>query len=227
MIGIVRVNTPVLPVRLTGPVYFVSHGGEAFPALEVVLQGDGVRVDLVASTFISKAGITSSTFKSTPDVPFSSFELYLPEGRYSALAANGNLCKSKLAMPTAFTAQDGAVIHQSTPITVTGCPKAKRAAREKAKKATKPSGRGQAMNMSKLIRTFVVHPTVVVHVDVHVHSSAGDGAPMFPRIMLPWNMPRSWSARILVLVLRDLGRLRRPRDIYRARGRLRRNWLVW
>jgi len=143
VIGIVRVNTPVLPVRLTGPVYFVSHGGEAFPALEVVLQGDGVRVDLVASTFISKAGITSSTFKSTPDVPFSSFELYLPEGRYSALAANGNLCKSKLAMPTAFTAQDGAVIHQSTPITVTGCPKAKRAAREKAKKATKPSGRGK------------------------------------------------------------------------------------
>jgi len=60
------------------------------------------------------------------------------------------------------------------------------------------------MNMSKLIRTFVVHPTVVVHVDVHVHSSAGDGAPMFPRIMLPWNMPRSWSARILVLVLATL-----------------------
>ncbi len=143
VIGIVRVNTPVLPVpppgtdaNLTGPVYFVSHGGEAFPALEVVLQGDGVRVDLVASTFISKAGITSSTFKSTPDVPFSSFELYLPEGKYSALAANGNLCKSKLTMPTAFTAQNGAVIHQSTPITVTGCPKIKKATKKKAKKAT-------------------------------------------------------------------------------------------
>jgi hypothetical protein len=133
VIGIVRVDTPVLPVQLTGPVYFVSHGGEAFPSLEVVLQGDGVRVDLIAATFISKAGITSSTFKSTPDVPFSSFELYLPEGKYSALAANGNLCTSKLAMPTAFTAQDGAVIHESTPIAVTGCPKA--VAKKKAKKA--------------------------------------------------------------------------------------------
>jgi hypothetical protein len=133
VIGIVRVNTPVLPVQLTGPVYFVSHGGEAFPSLEVVLQGDGVRVDLVASTFISKAGITSSTFKSTPDVPFSSFELYLPEGKYSALAANGNLCTSKLVMPTAFTAQNGAVINQSTPITVTGCPKAKVATKTKKK----------------------------------------------------------------------------------------------
>ena len=144
-IGVVRVNTPVLPVQLTGPVYFVSHGGAAFPDLVVVLQGDGVRVDLVAATFISKAGITSSTFKATPDVPFNSFELYLPEGKYSALAANGNLCKSKLAMPTAFTAQNGAVIHQSTPIAVTGCPKAKAATKtkhkSKGKKARKASHR--------------------------------------------------------------------------------------
>ena len=74
--------------------YFVSHGGEAFPSLIVVLQGDGVRVDLTGSTFISKAGITSSTFKTVPDVPVSTFELYLPEGKFSALAANGNLCTS-------------------------------------------------------------------------------------------------------------------------------------
>ena len=72
--------------------YFVSHGGEAFPSLIVVLQGDGVRVDLTGATFISKAGITSSTFKTVPDVPVSTFEIYLPEGKYSALAANGNLC---------------------------------------------------------------------------------------------------------------------------------------
>jgi hypothetical protein len=101
-----------------------------------VLQGQGVRVDLVGTTFISKAGITSSTFKSVPDVPVSTFELYLPEGKYSALAANGNLCKSKLKMPTEFVAQNGAVIHQSTPIAVTSCPKAKTARRaRKARRA--------------------------------------------------------------------------------------------
>ncbi len=132
-IGVVRASTPVLPVALSGPVYFVSHGGAAFPDLIIVLQGYGVRVDLVAATFISKAGITSSTFKSIPDVPISSFELYLPEGKYSALAANGNLCKTKLVMPTAFTAQNGAVIHQSTPITVTNCPKTKAATKTKKK----------------------------------------------------------------------------------------------
>ena len=102
VIGIAKAVTPVLPVPLTGPVYFVSHGGEAFPSLIVVLQGYGVTVDLVGTTFISKAGITSSTFKTVPDVPIYSFELFLPEGKYSALAANGNLCtsQSKLKMPT-------------------------------------------------------------------------------------------------------------------------------
>ncbi len=125
IVGHARAITPVLPVPLEGPAYFVSHGGEAFPSLIVVLQGYGTTVDLVGTTFISKASITSSTFKTVPDVPVGTFELTLPEGKYSALAANGNLCTSKLAMPTAFLAQNGAEIHESTPIGITGCAKAK------------------------------------------------------------------------------------------------------
>jgi hypothetical protein len=121
VVGMAKATTPILPVPLEGSAYFVSHGGEAFPSLIVVLQGYGVTVDLVGTTFISKAGITSSTFKAVPDVPVHTFELTLPEGKYSALAANGNLCTSKLAMPTAFVGQNGAEIHQSTKITVAGC----------------------------------------------------------------------------------------------------------
>jgi hypothetical protein len=93
IIGHAKVVTPLLPVPLEGPAYFISHGGEAFPSLTMVLQGYGVTVDLVGTTFINKAGITSSTFGAVPDAPFTSFELKLPEGRYSALAANTNLCK--------------------------------------------------------------------------------------------------------------------------------------
>ena len=155
VVGRARVITPILPVPLEGPAFFVSHGGEAFPSLEVMLQGYGVTVELVGSTFISKVGITSSTFKSTPDVPFSSFELTLPRGKYSALTANVpvkanySLCGQKLVMPTAFTAQDGAVIHQSTPISVTGCAKKKAAkkpkkkAKGRGKKSSVPSARGK------------------------------------------------------------------------------------
>jgi len=123
VVGHMKVNTPVLPVPVEGPMYFVSNGGEAFPNLIVVLQGYGVTVHLVGDTFISKSGITSSTFKAIPDFPFTSAEVTLPEGPYSALAANGNLCQeaSKLKIPTEFVAQNGAELKQDNQISVTGC----------------------------------------------------------------------------------------------------------
>jgi hypothetical protein len=134
-VAVATATTPLLPVGLSGPAYFVSYGGAKFPELIVVLQGDGVTVFLHGETFISKKGITSSTFPAIPDVPVGSFELRFPQGPYSALAANGNLCKSTLEMPTSFVAQNGARLKQTTKITVSGCPKAKRAARHRKKPA--------------------------------------------------------------------------------------------
>jgi len=169
VIGQAKAVVPNIPEPLSGPVYFVSHGGEAFPSLEIVLQGYGVKVVLVGATYISKSGVTSTTFKAIPDNPVTSFELTLPEGKYSALAANGNLCAltttktvskkvtvrvkghnktvtrkvkqttpASLQMPTEFIGQNGAELHQNTPVTVTGCPKAK-----KAKKHKKGQARGK------------------------------------------------------------------------------------
>jgi hypothetical protein len=140
-VGTVTALTPVLPVALTGPAIFVSYGGAKFPELVFVLQGYGVTVYVHAETFISKAGITSSTLRHVPDVPISSFELKLPQGPFSALAANGNLCKGTLKMPTAFTAQNGAVIHQSTPIGVSGCPKHAKKAKRTARRGTQTKRR--------------------------------------------------------------------------------------
>jgi hypothetical protein len=85
----------------------------------------------VGTTFISKAGITSTTFETVPDTPFDMFELTLSEGPFSALTANlpakakYSLCGQKLRMPTEFMAQNGAIIRQNTPIGVTGCAKKK------------------------------------------------------------------------------------------------------
>jgi hypothetical protein len=124
-IGYAKVITPLVPVPLEGPAIFVSHGGEAFPSLTMVLQGYGVTIELVGATYISKSGVTSTTFKTVPDQPFSSFALTLPTGKFSALTALGNVCTEKLTMPTEFVAQNGAEIHETTKIGVTGCGKIK------------------------------------------------------------------------------------------------------
>jgi hypothetical protein len=121
LVGTVRVTTPVLPSALSGPAYLVSHGGGAFPDLDLILEGDGgVRVILVGNTDIKK-GITTSTFASIPDVPVSSFALTLPAGPHSALASYGNLCSRPLVMPTTITAQSGAQLKLNTRISVLGC----------------------------------------------------------------------------------------------------------
>jgi hypothetical protein len=146
-IGTATATTPVLAGALTGPAYLVSHGGAAFPDLVIVLQGEGVTVDLVGSIDI-KHGVTSSAFASIPDAPIASFDLKLPEGPHSGLAAaipakaKGNMCAQKLTMPTTITGQNGAVVRQTTKIAVTGCAKTKTKPRAKkhAKKHTRAHG---------------------------------------------------------------------------------------
>jgi len=119
-VGSATVVTPVLPGTLSGSAYLVSHGGESFPDLDIVLEGDGVKVILTGNTKITK-GITSSTFAAIPDVPVTSFVLNLPVGPHSALTAIGGLCLKPLQMPTTITAQSGAVVKQSTRISVSSC----------------------------------------------------------------------------------------------------------
>jgi hypothetical protein len=121
-VGSAVVMTPVLPGQLTGSAYLVSHGGEAFPDLDLVLEGDnGVKVILTGNTKITK-GVTSSTFATIPDVPVTSFVLNLPVGPHSALTAVGGLCSKALIAPTTIAAQSGAQIAQKTRISVTNCP---------------------------------------------------------------------------------------------------------
>jgi hypothetical protein len=93
----------------------------------IVLQGEGVVLHLTGHTNI-KNGVTTSTFNTLPDAPVSSFQLRLPAGAHSILAAPaGHLCQSRLVIPTTITAQNGIVVSKSTRVAVTGC------ARHKAK----------------------------------------------------------------------------------------------
>jgi hypothetical protein len=163
-VGTATVHTPLLSAPLTGPAYFVSHGGAAFPNLEIVLQGEGITLDLVGNTDIKK-GISYAKYETLPDAPFSTFEFNAPEGPYSILTANGNLCAltktvtvkehvtvrmhghvkhisktvtrtepEALVEPTTVIGQNGAAITQNTKIAVTGCPKVRKAPMTKAEK---------------------------------------------------------------------------------------------
>jgi hypothetical protein len=139
-IGTASATTPVLAHPLAGPAYIVARGA-AFPDLEIVLQGDGVVLILDGHTNI-KHGITSSFFETLPDAPISSFELKLPTGKFSILGSylpkspTDSFCGQQLSMPTLITAQNGAIYKPATKIGITGCPKAKKAARLKKAKST-------------------------------------------------------------------------------------------
>jgi hypothetical protein len=119
-VGTATAVTPVLPAPMTGPAYLVSHGGAAFPDLDLVVEGNGYRVILVGNTDIKK-GITTTRFVSTPDVPVTSFTVNLPTGPHSALGAVSDLCAVPLVMPTTITGQNGKVVKQNTRIGVSGC----------------------------------------------------------------------------------------------------------
>jgi hypothetical protein len=119
-VGGVRANTPTLKDKMKGPAILVSHGGAAFPDLDLILEADGVKVILVGNTDIKK-GITKTHFAAPPDVPVSSITVNLPVGPHSALAAYGNFCKVPLVMPTTIEGQNGKIVKQNTKIRVNGC----------------------------------------------------------------------------------------------------------
>jgi hypothetical protein len=127
VIGVARVQTPVIESTLSGSAYLVSRGAEALPRVVLVLSAQGTVLELRGSLHLSKRGRSSVTFASIPDAPISKFIIDLPRGPHSALGPNflrgaaGTLCGRRLVMPVKLIAHNSRRIEDTASLGKTGC----------------------------------------------------------------------------------------------------------
>jgi hypothetical protein len=171
VIGYATIHTPVLNNPLSGPAYLVSHGGAAFPDVEFVLQGEGIKLILDGKTDI-KGELTYSKFESTPDAPFTVFETVLPAGPHGVLTPNVpeskrfSLCGEHLLMPTTIVAQNGLRIEHETKVTITGCGEVRSA---KTKKTTVTQQLKRALRSCRHKYQHAKHKRVSCEYRAHSH----------------------------------------------------------
>lgn len=126
LIGQASVNTPMLGVPLIGPTYLLSASGRSsgtLPKIVLVLQADGVRIDLTGSLNVSANNVTTVTFSSVPDILVRRLAITLPEGRDSMLAAGLSLCtrRARLRIESVLVGQNGARRTGRFGVAVSGC----------------------------------------------------------------------------------------------------------
>jgi hypothetical protein len=122
MIGKANVITPLLPFKLSGPVYIVLSSGSPLPSLAVFLRGHGLEVVLHAKNGFEGIKILNS-FDGLPDVPQSRFELTVNGGPNGILNAFKDLCKTR-PLPTfdaTFTGHNGKAAKLKPRLENAGC----------------------------------------------------------------------------------------------------------
>ncbi len=128
-IGTATVHTPILANPLSGPLYLVSFGNAKFPNVVMVLQGEGVTLEVEGESSVSsKTSVLTATFNSVPDAPFSTFEARLPRGPFSEFTsartigrASASQCGQELLAPVAMLGQNGAEHKETVKVQITGC----------------------------------------------------------------------------------------------------------
>jgi hypothetical protein len=129
--------TSVLPEPLTGPVYFVEATRRApsgrvirtFPNLWIPLSGDGITIDITASSAVDSLGRLVTTFDKLPDAPISTFQLTIDGGKHGIIAVSGKpgICDRSKVVDSQFTGQNGKVVETPVTASIDGCkPKVKK-----------------------------------------------------------------------------------------------------
>jgi hypothetical protein len=121
-IGRATVSSPAVPTSLSGSIYLVAHSGGTLPSLAMVLEGDGLEVELEGALSLSRKGAPIVTFKRLPDVPISSLAVTLPRGPRSILGAIANPCDKRLYLGYSLADHAGIEAKGRARIAVPGCP---------------------------------------------------------------------------------------------------------
>jgi hypothetical protein len=139
-IGSAVVRTSLFRNPLSGPTYLVSRGTAARPEIVIILQGEGVVLELSGSLKISSSNALIFSIGDVPDAEISSLQVNLPAGPGAVLGANdlskatGSLCGKRLVLRMNVTGQNGVAVKAAPRVSVTGCPKAKAAKKATTKK---------------------------------------------------------------------------------------------
>jgi hypothetical protein len=130
-VGSAEAKTSLLAGPLKGPAYFLSNATTAPAELAIVLQGEGIVLELVGTLRVSH-GVSTIVFKTVPDAPISNLDVSLPAGADSMLGASGlsksqgMLCGKRLVLRTTLTGQNNRSVKRSSVLSVQGCRRTRR-----------------------------------------------------------------------------------------------------
>jgi hypothetical protein len=124
VLGDAEVTTPLLDGPLEGKVYLRSSSHN-LPDIAIDLEGQ-VDIELVGRVDTAKGGALRTHFETAPDVPFSTFKLYLAGGARGLLINSESLCANPKRAITTMVGQNGAVVNTKTKLQ-TNCGQNRRA----------------------------------------------------------------------------------------------------
>jgi hypothetical protein len=136
-VGTARIDSPLQPAPVEGPVYLAFNSDSPLPGLLVLLPPPvGVRLDGLVD--VGPSGVTN-TFASNPDLPVRSFSLSLDGGPDAALKLFSNLCADGIdrTMEARLVGYNGKEAVLSQELATPGCdPTARFTIRRKGRRAT-------------------------------------------------------------------------------------------
>lgn len=116
---------------LSGPVYFVEGLRKApngrtirtLPKLWIPMSGEGVTIDVDASSAVDSSKRLVTTFDNIPDAPVTDFRLKITGGKHGILVVSGNpgTCDRDKTVDSRFTGHNGQVEVAKSQVSVEGC----------------------------------------------------------------------------------------------------------